>query len=156
MHVHLVAVGQKMPAWVTTACDDYLKRLPREIAFAIKEIPLAKRGKHPDIERAKREECEAILAALPRDCELVALDVTGKALSTEELAGELDNWMREGRDVALVIGGPDGFSKEFLQTAQRRISLSAMTFPHPLVRVIMVEQLYRAWSILNKHPYHRA
>lgn len=145
-----------MPAWVYDACGDYLKRLPNEFKLSTKELPLLKRGKNADIARIKRDECNSILEALPRDCCLVALDVGGKKLSTEKLADNLNNWMQQGQDVAIVIGGPDGFTDEFLVQADQKISLSEMTFPHPLVRVIIVEQLYRAWSILNNHPYHRA
>jgi 23S rRNA (pseudouridine1915-N3)-methyltransferase len=156
VHIHIIAVGQKMPAWVYTACDDYIKRLPQEIDLKVKEIALIKRGKNPDIERIKRDECNSIIAAMPKDCDLVALEVTGKKLSTEQLATELNNWMQQGRDIAIVIGGPDGFSSELLARARQKISLSDMTFPHPLVRIVIVEQLYRAWSVLNNHPYHRA
>lgn len=156
MHIHIIAVGQKMPAWVSTACDEYIKRLPREIDLQLREIPLGKRGKNPDINRAMQEECDAILSAMPSGAMLVALEVTGKKLTTEKLSSELDSWMHEGRDVCIAIGGPDGFSTDFLSRCDRKISLSDMTFPHPLVRVIIVEQLYRAWTILNNHPYHRA
>ena len=156
MHIHLIAVGQKMPAWVTAGSDDYQKRLPADLKLVSKEISLIKRGKNPDIERIKRDECKAITDALPKNAHVVALEVTGKKLTTEKLADQLGGWMLNGQDVAIVIGGPDGFTREFLQQAQQTISLSDLTFPHPLVRVIIVEQLYRAWSILNNHPYHRA
>ena len=156
MHIYLVAVGQKMPAWVNQACDEYLKRLPRELQLTFIEVPLIKRGKNPDIPRTIRDEGKKILQSIPAGCGLVALDVKGTRLSTEKLASTLDNWMQQGRDIAIVIGGPDGLADEILQQAQHRISLSEMTFPHPLVRVIIVEQLYRAWSVLNNHPYHRA
>ena len=156
MHIHIIAVGQKMPAWVYAACDEFIKRMPREIDLKVREIPMVKRGKNPDIERIKRDECQAILDAMPGDADLIALDVTGRSLSTEALSKELDGWMREGRDICIAIGGPDGFSNDFLQQAKKKLSLSELTFPHPLVRIIIVEQLYRAWSILNNHPYHRA
>jgi len=156
VHIHLIAVGQKMPAWVAQACDDYLKRLPRELQLNTIEVPLLKRGKNPDIQRIVRDESRKVLDAIPAACSLVALDVKGKRTTTEKLASALDNWMQQGQDIAIVIGGPDGFSDELLQQADQALSLSDMTFPHPLVRVIIVEQLYRAWSILNNHPYHRA
>ncbi len=155
MHIHILAVGQKMPAWVYTACEEYTRRMPREIDLQVKEIAMAKRGKHPDVDRLRREEAESLKAAMPAGAMLVALDVTGKRQSTEQLSRSLDSWMQNGRDVCIAIGGPDGFDAGFLATADTRISLSDMTFPHPLVRVIIVEQLYRAWSILQNHPYHR-
>lgn len=156
MHIHLIAVGQKMPAWVDQACADFLKRLPRELQFNTTEVPLLKRGKNPDIQRIVRDESKKVLEAIPAGCRLVALDVKGSRISTEKLATTLDNWMQQGQDIAIVIGGPDGLSDELLQRADPALSLSDMTFPHPLVRIIIVEQLYRAWSILNHHPYHRA
>ena len=156
MHIHLIAVGQKMPAWVDQACADFLKRLPRELQLNTTEVPLLKRGKNPDIQRIVRDESRKVLDAIPAGSSLVALDVKGSRISTEKLAITLDNWMQQGRDIAIVIGGPDGLSNELLQQADQAVSLSDMTFPHPLVRVIIVEQLYRAWSILNNHPYHRA
>lgn len=156
MRIHLIAVGQKMPVWVTQACDDYQRRLPRELRINTIEVPLIKRGKNPDIARIVRDESRKALDALPAGCRLFALDVRGKRLTTEALAESLDDWMRYGQDIAIVIGGPDGLSDELLQQADQRLSLSDMTFPHPLVRIIVVEQLYRAWSILNNHPYHRA
>jgi 23S rRNA (pseudouridine1915-N3)-methyltransferase len=156
VHIYLVAVGQKMPAWVNQGCDEYLKRLPRELQLTFIEVPLIRRGKNPDIPRIVRDEGKKILQSIPAGCGLVALDVKGDRLSTGKLATTLDNWMQHGRDIAIVIGGPDGLADEILQQAQHRFSLSEMTFPHPLVRIIIVEQLYRAWSVLNNHPYHRA
>lgn len=155
MHIHILAVGQKMPAWVYSACDDYIKRMPREIDLRVREIAMARRGKRPDIDRLRREEAEALRAAMPAGAMLVALDVSGKRLDTKQLSHTLDNWMQQGRDVCIAIGGPDGFDAGFLASADSRLSLSDMTFPHPLVRVIIVEQLYRAWSMLQNHPYHR-
>ena len=144
-----------MPAWVNTACDDYAKRLPPELKLGTRELPLIKRGKNADIARIKRDECRQLLDAVPKNSRLIALDVAGKKLSTEKLAAHLDDWMQQGQDIAIAIGGPDGFTREFLQQVGMSISLSDMTFPHPLVRVILTEQLYRAWSILANHPYHR-
>ena len=156
MHIYLIAVGQKMPAWVAQACDEYQKRLPRELRVSIIEVPMIKRGKNPDVQRIVRDESRKALSAAPAGCRSIALDVRGKSLTTEGLAKSLDGWMRQGQDIAIIIGGPDGLSDELLQQAEQRLSLSDMTFPHPLVRIIMVEQLYRAWSVLNNHPYHRA
>jgi 23S rRNA (pseudouridine1915-N3)-methyltransferase len=156
VRIYLIAVGQKMPAWVNQACDEYLKRLPHELQMAFVEVPLIKRGKNADIPRIVRDEGRKVLQSVPAGCGLVALDVKGARISTEKLASTLDHWMQQGQDIAIVIGGPDGLSDEILQQAQHRLSLSEMTFPHPLVRIIIVEQLYRAWSILANHPYHRA
>ena len=124
MHITLIAVGQKMPSWVYTACDDFIKRLPAELKLSVKELPLIKRGKNPDLARIKRDECRSILDALPKNALLVALEVTGKSMSTEQLAGRLGDWMQQGQDVAIVIGGPDGFTQEFLARATQKISLS--------------------------------
>lgn len=155
MRIHLVAAGQKMPAWVDEACADFLKRMPAELRLNQILIPIIKRGKNADIQRIIRDESRNLLAAVPSGCQIVALDVLGKSISTEKLSNILDNWMQQGQDIALIIGGPDGVSDELLQQAVLKISLSNLTFPHPLVRVIVVEQLYRAWTILNNHPYHR-
>lgn len=156
MHIHLIAVGQKLPAWVYQACDEYIKRLPRELKLQTIEVPLIRRGKNPDIKRIRRDESRKLMQAIPSGCTLVALDVKGRRVTTEKLAATLEQWMQQGKDMAIVIGGPDGLSDVLLQQAEHRLSLSDMTFPHPLVRIIIVEQLYRAWSILNNHPYHRA
>ena len=144
-----------MPAWVDLACADFLKRLPPELKLTQLLIPTIKRGKNADIQRIVRDESRLLLAAVPANSQIVALDVRGKRVTTEKLSTILDNWMQQGQDIALIIGGPDGVSEELLQKAALKISLSDLTFPHPLVRVIVVEQLYRAWSILNNHPYHR-
>ena len=110
MHIHLIAVGQKMPAWVMQACDDYTRRLPREMRINLIEVPLARRGRNPDIPRIIRDESSRILQAVPAGCRLVALDVNGKAMTTASLAASLNSWMQEGRGIAIVIGGPDGLS----------------------------------------------
>lgn len=156
MRIHLLAVGQKMPAWVDEACADFLKRMPPELRLNIIELPLARRGKNPDIPRIVRDEGRKLLGAIPSGCMLVALDVRGARVTTEKFSTILHGWMQQGQDVALIIGGPDGISDEVLQQSHLKLSLSDLTFPHPLVRIMLVEQLYRAWSILNNHPYHRA
>lgn len=155
MRIKLLAVGTRMPAWVEEGVAEYRKRLPAEFSFDIQEIPLARRGKNPDIKRAKQQEAEALLKAVPKDDVLVALDVTGRAISTQGLAERLNEWHMEGQNLSLLVGGPDGLDDECLQRARQRWSLSAMTLPHPLVRVLLAEQIYRAWSILQGHPYHR-
>ncbi len=145
-----------MPDWVDTASNDFLKRLPAEIKINAIFLPLIKRGKNPDIARIVRDESRKLLAAVPKDNLLVVLDVLGKSVSTVKLSSMLENWLQQGQDVSIVIGGPDGISDELLAQARVKLSLSELTFPHPLVRVILIEQIYRAWSILNNHPYHRA
>lgn len=155
MRIHLVAVGTRMPAWVTQGYGEYAKRLPAECALILHEIAAGKRGKHADIARLRRQEGEKMAAAIPKGARVVALEVTGKAWSTEQLAGRVASWMGEGRDVALLVGGPEGIEASLSASADERWSLSALTLPHPLVRIVVAEQLYRAWSLLKGHPYHR-
>ncbi len=155
MHIRLIAVGTKMPAWVAQGVDEYHKRLPSEMKIAVKEIPLGKRGKGADIQRAINDEGKQQLAAIGRGDTVVALDVKGKPWSTETLASELQGWQLQGNNISLLVGGPDGLSADCLARADRRWSLSALTLPHPLVRILLAEQLYRAWTINNNHPYHR-
>ncbi len=155
MKLRIVAVGQKPPDWVAAGFADYARRLPRELALTLVEIPVAPRKQLP-VERARRQEGERILEQLsPRDW-VVALDVGGAALPTEGLAQRLDAWQLNGRDVAFLIGGPDGLDAACVARADERLSLSALTFPHGLVRVMLAEQLYRAWTLRSGHPYHRA
>lgn len=145
-----------MPSWVVEGYREYTKRLPRECSLQLVEIPPAKRHKSLSAEQARQQEGQAILAALPKDCSVVALDVRGKPWSTETLAAQLDDWLVSGRDVALLVGGPDGLSDACLERADQRWSLSALTYPHALVRIVLAEQLYRAWTINTGHPYHRS
>jgi len=156
MQIHLIAVGEKMPRWVQEGFNEYAKRLPAECALRLVEVPAGKRGKNADIARIMRDESSRLLAAVPKGATLVALEVDGKRWSTEQLAEQLDGWMNSGQDLALLVGGPDGLTDEVRAAAQRHWSLSPLTLPHPLVRVVLAEQLYRAWSILRNHPYHRA
>jgi 23S rRNA (pseudouridine1915-N3)-methyltransferase len=156
MRIHLVAVGTRMPAWVTTGYTEYARRLPRECSLQLVEIPVSKRRKSLPAARAMQEEGQLMLAAIPAGCLVVALDVTGRTWSTEVLAERLQDWMAGGRDVALLVGGPDGLAPECLARADLTWSLSALTFPHALVRILVAEQLYRAWSISAGHPYHRS
>ncbi len=156
MRLRLVAVGTRMPDWVHTGFREYAQRMPPECRLELVEIALGKRSRASDPRRAKSEEGVRMLSALARDDLAIALDVTGKPWSTEHLAGHLGAWLQEGRDVAFLVGGPDGLAEECLARAQARWSLSALTLPHALVRVVAAEALYRAWSLLNNHPYHRA
>ena len=155
MQIQLIAVGNRMPSWVTDGYQDYAKRLPRECELLLREIAPGKRGKNADIARIRDEEGERILASLGRDDRVIALEVGGKAWSTIDLAEQLASWQRHGHRVSLMVGGPDGLAEACRQRASQQWSLSPLTLPHPLVRVILAEQIYRAWSLLNRHPYHR-
>ena len=155
MRISILAVGTKMPRWVTEGVAEYTVRLPRELRLEWCEIALARRGKDSRAEQLRQREGEQILKAIPAGDRVIALDVQGKALSTEQLAHELRDWQMSGDNFSLLIGGPDGLSPECLQRADRRWSLSALTLPHPLVRILLAEQLYRAWTITVNHPYHR-
>lgn len=144
-----------MPAWVTQGYEEYARRLPADCGLRLVEIPAGKRGKGADIARITQQEGEKMLAALPKGARVVVLDVKGRPWSTEVLSQELDAWRHDGRDVALLVGGPEGLAPECVARAEQRWSLSNLTLPHPLVRIVVAEQLYRAWSILHNHPYHR-
>lgn len=156
MKINLLAVGQKMPSWVEQGYQEYAHRMPAEAKLELKEIAPGKRGKNADIKRIIQDEGDRIKAAIPKNNRIVVLDVKGKTWSTEQLAGRMGDWMQSGQDVSLLVGGPEGLSEDIRGLADERWSLSALTFPHPLVRVILAEQLYRAWSVLRNHPYHRA
>ena len=156
MQINLLAVGTRMPGWVDGGYHEYARRMPRECSLVLNEIPLAQRSKSQTIERAVNEEGKRMLAALSDRQRVVALDVKGRSWSTEQLAQQLDKWKQDGRDVSLLVGGPDGLAEECLQRAEQTWSLSPLTLPHPLVRVLLAEQIYRAWSLSAGHPYHRA
>ena len=145
-----------MPGWVEEGWREYARRMPRELALELREIPLGKRSKNADIARLRKAEGEALVAACGAGCHLVALDGGGAAWSTERLAARLEAWMAGGVDVGFLVGGPDGLDDACLARVDERWSLGPLTFPHPLVRVILAEQLYRAWTITRNHPYHRA
>ena len=155
MRIHLISIGTKMPGWVETGYGEYARRMPPECRLELRELPAPKRGKGADLARIRRDEGRRMLEAIPRGAHVVALDVGGREWTTEKLAGRLDEWMLAGQDIALLIGGPEGLADECLAAANERWSLSRLTFPHPLVRVIVAEQLYRAWTIHTGHPYHR-
>ncbi len=156
MQIHLIAVGSKMPHWVTEGYEEFARRLPAECRLRLVEIPAGKRGKNADVVRLTQEEGEKMLAAIPKGAQVVALEVGGKDWSTEQLSSQLDGWLHGGCDLALLVGGPEGLAPSCRARADQRWSLSRLTFPHPLVRVVVAEQLYRAWSLLKGHPYHRA
>jgi len=150
----VVAVGQRVPDWAQTAWDDYAKRFPPELRLELKAVKTEPRGSK-SLETLYAAERERIEAAIPKGARVVALDERGTALTTQALAAKLKAWQLEGDTVALVIGGPDGLDPAFRQAAHERIRLSDLTLPHAMVRVLLAEQLYRAWSINANHPYHR-
>ncbi len=145
-----------MPGWVVDGYREYARRIPAECALHLIEITPGHRGKKADLSRAVRDEGERMLKSIPKGCRVLALDVSGSAWSTEGLSERLAQWLADGRDLALLVGGPEGLASDCLQRADGRWSLSPLTLPHPLVRVVVAEQLYRAWSLLRNHPYHRA
>ncbi|AWX13686.1 23S rRNA (pseudouridine(1915)-N(3))-methyltransferase RlmH [Mergibacter septicus] len=155
MKIQLIAVGTKMPSWVTQGFNEYQRRFPKDMPFELIEIPAGKRGKNADIKRILDKEGEQMLAACGKGNQLVTLDIPGKPWTTEQLASRLEHWKNDGRDLSLLIGGPEGLSLQCKQAADESWSLSPLTLPHPLVRVIVAESLYRAWSLTTNHPYHR-
>ncbi len=155
MQIHLIAVGDRMPAWVEAGYEEYAKRLPRECRLTLREISAGKRTKGADLKRLIEQEGARQLAAIPADCRVVALDRSGRQMDTEQLAAEMMKRLAGGQDLALLVGGPEGLSPECLKRANDKWSLSALTLAHPVVRVVLAEQLYRAWSIINNLPYHR-
>lgn len=155
MKIRLAAVGTRMPAWVVAGFNEYAQRMPPICSLELHEIPALKRGKNADTARILRDEARAIEAAVPEHALIVALDRKGKTVSTEQLAQNMQQWIDDSQDVVIVIGGPEGLPRDFLRNAHQVWSLSAMTFAHPVVRVMLAEQLYRAWSINANLPYHR-
>ncbi len=156
MKVKLVTVGTKMPAWVEAGVVEYAKRLPSEFALVCEEVPLGRRGKGQDVQQAIRKESDGLLSKVRADDFVVALEVTGKTLSTEALAKRFAAVRLDHQQIVLLVGGPDGLGEPCLQRANEKWSLSALTLPHPLVRILLAEQIYRVWTLLNGHPYHRA
>jgi 23S rRNA (pseudouridine1915-N3)-methyltransferase len=156
MRVTVHSVAGKMPRWVDEAVREYEKRLPRELGLQWRDVPLATRSPSIDEATLRERDGEALLKGLKPGDHCVALDGRGKAWSTEELAAQLEGWMMRGQPLSLLIGGPDGLSEACLSAASQRWSLGPLTLPHPLVRVLLAEQLYRAWTITVGHPYHRA
>lgn len=155
MRIKLIAVGTKMPKWITDGFTDYSKRLPKDFSLELVEIPMSPRGKNTDIAKAIRKEGDAMLDAIPANDRVIAMEVLGKEWSTEQLAEQSENWRMEGNNISLLVGGPDGLDPRCGARADRLWSLSKLTLPHPIVRVILAEQIYRAWTLMNNHPYHR-
>lgn len=156
MQLIVAAVGQRMPGWVQTAWQEYARRFGRGLSLELREIPLGKRSKNANIDSLRQAEGEALLAAVPPGFRLVALDEKGKQWSTTDLAQKMENWMLEERGVCFLVGGPDGLATRCRQAAHDIWSLSRLTLPHPLVRAVLAEQLYRAWTVTQNHPYHRS
>lgn len=155
MRFHVVTVGTRVPEWVDAGFADYARRLPGGSRLALHTVAAARRGGKRGVESARADEAARLRAATPPRAYRVALDGGGRALSTRELAGRVAEWNRTGAEVAFLVGGPDGLDPELLRAADERWSLSPLTLPHALVRVIVAEQVYRALSILHNRPYHR-
>lgn len=155
MHVQIVAVGNKMPAWVVEATNEYLRRFPADFSVAFTEITPQKRGKTVNLQKIKDFEGEKCLQAIPSGNRIIALEVLGKQWDTPQLAQQIEAWKMDGRNTSLLIGGPEGLSDACRKAAHQLWSLSPLTLPHPMVRVIVSEALYRAWSVTQNHPYHR-
>lgn len=155
MKVQLIAVGTKMPDWIQKGYGEYFKRLPKELAPKLVELTPGHRGKNASVSTAIESEGKEILSVIGVNDFVIALDVLGKAWDTHKLADNLASWRMDGRNISFIIGGPDGLSRSVLDRANAKWSMSNLTLPHPLVRVVFIEQVYRAWSILNNHPYHK-
>lgn len=155
MKLIIVSVGHKMPDWITAGFNEYTKRMPREARIELLEIKPESRNTGKTTMQIMEAEAQRILAVLPQNCLLIALDERGIQPTTRRLAAQMQDWMREGRDVAFIIGGADGLHESVKQAAQQLLALSALTLPHAVVRVLLAEQLYRAHSLMHNHPYHR-
>ncbi|CCG19964.1 ribosomal RNA large subunit methyltransferase H [Taylorella asinigenitalis 14/45] len=156
MKLKIIAVGQKMPKWVEEAYAEYEKRMPPEIQVSLHEVKPEPRTSGKTAKQMMAAEAIRIESAISSDAWVVALDEHGKDLTTVSLSKRLSEWMNEKPEVVLLIGGPDGLDEVLKSKSNEKLRLSSLTLPHPMVRVLLIEQLYRAWSILNNHPYHRA
>ncbi|MEL0083770.1 MAG: 23S rRNA (pseudouridine(1915)-N(3))-methyltransferase RlmH [Gammaproteobacteria bacterium] len=156
MRIEITAVGKRMPAWVDEAFGDYQGRLAHGLKIKLNALDASRRTATVGREQGRDEESRRLLAAVPAGARIICLDEKGKNWSTGDLSIQLNRWMQEGQTISMLIGGADGLNRECLQSAEQLWSLSALTLPHPLVRVIVIEQIYRAWSMLNNLPYHRA
>ena len=145
-----------MPDWVTTAWQDYSQRMPADYALTLKEVKPEPRTSGKTVAQMMAAEAKRIEAALPTHAQIIVLDEKGRNLSTVQLASQLQTWRDSGQDIAIIIGGPDGLAPDLKQRYTQKIRLSDLTLPHPMVRVLLAEQLYRAWSINHNHPYHRS
>jgi len=155
VRLHVLVVGDRPPRWVDDACAGYLQRFPPHCPLYVKTVPMPRRGKNPDIARLRQKEYQALSACIPEGAHVVALDEHGKSVTTEQVASRLDHWMHHLKDVGFLIGGPDGLDPSALREAPEKWSLSPLTLPHLLARVVIIEQIYRALTVLADHPYHR-
>lgn len=156
MKIRLLTITHKIPSWIQEGYEDYAKRMPASCSLELIEIPAEKRAVNTDIKRIIEREGEKMMQVIKPQHFVIALDVKGKLWTTEELASQLESWQQDGCNIDLLIGGPDGLAEVCLQKARQTWSLSTLTFPHHLVRILIAEQLYRALSIIKKHPYHRS
>jgi len=145
-----------MPDWVNQGVDEYLRRMPNECQVKFIELPLGQRAKSKNTKQAMQQEEKSILAAIPANAYVIAMDVKAKIWSTEILSEKMQDWMQSGKDVALLVGGPDGMTQACIARANEKWSLSNLTLPHPLVRILLAEQLYRGLMIIKNHPYHKS
>lgn len=155
LHIHLLSIGERMPAWVDQGYEDYIKRLPAHIKVNLSAIAALKRNKSSDLDKVLQTECQKLKQFIPKDAYVIALDRLGKVFSSREWAEFLLEWQENYKDVVFMIGGPEGIDQTCLQQAHQVWSLSSLTFPHSLVRLIFIEQIYRAYTIIQQHPYHR-
>jgi 23S rRNA (pseudouridine1915-N3)-methyltransferase len=155
MKIRLLTITHKLPAWIQTGYQEYAKRLPPAYALELIEIPAEKRTANANLKQLTEREGEKMLALIKSQHRIIALDVQGELWSTEQLADKLARWSQDGRPIDLLVGGPEGLAPACLQRAETKWSLSPLTFPHLLVKLIVAEQMYRAWTILQGHPYHR-
>jgi 23S rRNA (pseudouridine1915-N3)-methyltransferase len=153
--INIISVGKKVPAWIQSGYQEYLKRLPHELNLKLVEIPPTRRGKNISIEKIVKQEAVVILKDIPEHYHIVVLDERGKSQTTVNFSKKIKQWMNTGQDTCFIIGGPDGLDRSVLDAANENWSLSDYTLPHALVRVLLIEQIYRAWCILKNHPYHR-
>ncbi|MFT4712780.1 MAG: 23S rRNA (pseudouridine1915-N3)-methyltransferase [Candidatus Azotimanducaceae bacterium] len=155
MQIELIAAGTRSPSWVSDGYKEYEKRLPREWQLILSEIPVAHRGKSQSVAKLKEEEGKKMLERLKTGGVVIAMDSRGGDWTTEKLAQQFTSWLQTASQVQLMVGGPDGLSQACLQRADFTWSLSRLTFPHFMVRLLLAEQIYRAWSVINHHPYHK-
>ncbi|PHH57126.1 23S rRNA (pseudouridine(1915)-N(3))-methyltransferase RlmH [Coxiella burnetii] len=155
MKINVVAVGKRLPAWIKAGFQSYADRLPRDFDLNLIEIVAFKRSKGADLKKIMLQESQQLIDAVPKESEIIVLDRLGEEVDTPTLAQKLSQWRHENRSISLLIGGPEGLSATCIDKARWVWSLSALTLPHALARVIVAEQIYRAWSIITNHPYHR-
>lgn len=155
MRIRLIAVGSKMPVWIQEGYQEYSSRLSQDVRLELVEIPLGRRSKNAEVGRLQERESNQMLDAIGQYDKVISLDIIGCSWSTEQLSDKMAGWLQSGCNISLMIGGPEGLHDSCINRADSRWSLSPLTLPHPLVRIIVAEQVYRAWSILKRHPYHK-